>query len=638
MLNQGRLEDCSVVATIILLACHWSRGAPLLGRLLAGYEPEEGRCRVRLFLGAWEEVVVDTLLPCLGGSPAFARSRDGEEIYACLVEKAYAKACGSYRAIRGSHVGEVLRDLTGAPVEEVRLVASPPPGPPQLWSLWERLRRHHGDGDLIACSHASPDGRVAELPNGHGVMTNHAYAVVELATPRSAPEGTRLLRIRNPWARSEWTGSWGAFSEDWTDEARRELGYDGSDGAGFWVELSQFARTFNRLHICRACLLRGPGAGLAGLTVEPSPETAGGCANFDTFYRNQMFRLALPPSSQPLEVLLVLSQRDPRRGAEQGGPGARRARPAQMGLTLLAQHFAPDVPTDALCCTKNRWEILQTTPFVARRDVCLCCELAPLPERREYRLVPSCYFPDELCAGALLLHAYWREPEGRGGSGGLSLERAEAEVRSSASLPGRFFAGDPLFGGPLAHQPCYRVVARAPPVRISVLLLQAPERLARWATEGDDPLVVALGALHAAFCAEGVLGRGELRALLAAAGGDGGDGGGPGAEEVYADLGGGDRGVALGQFLARSKALLAALRLPDEDLVPRLWSLVSRGACAAGDAGEWDPLADPADAQRGAGCGGVDLRRVFRGNDLSNTVCSSKYSKVANTVASYCDP
>ena len=45
---------------------------------------------------------------------AFSRAANAQ-LWVCLLEKAYAKAHGSYRAISGGHIAEALLDLTGAP-------------------------------------------------------------------------------------------------------------------------------------------------------------------------------------------------------------------------------------------------------------------------------------------------------------------------------------------------------------------------------------------------------------------------------------------------------------------------------------------------------------------------------------------
>jgi hypothetical protein len=48
------------------------------------------------------------------------------------------------------------------------------------------------------------------------LILNHAYALTDLFTiadPKSREE-FRMLRLRNPWGKSEWNGAWSADSEE----------------------------------------------------------------------------------------------------------------------------------------------------------------------------------------------------------------------------------------------------------------------------------------------------------------------------------------------------------------------------------------------------------------------------------------
>lgn len=71
--------------------------------------------------GKWVEIIIDDNFPCTCAkdgtwAPAFARGQ-GFEIWMMVLEKALAKAYGSYGLIEQGSVSECLHDLTGAPVE-----------------------------------------------------------------------------------------------------------------------------------------------------------------------------------------------------------------------------------------------------------------------------------------------------------------------------------------------------------------------------------------------------------------------------------------------------------------------------------------------------------------------------------------
>ena len=72
--------------------------------------------------GEWRYIRVDDYFPCkFGGSTIFAKAQ-GAELWVMLLEKAFAKACGHYEALKAGWAYEALMDLTGAPTTKVRPV------------------------------------------------------------------------------------------------------------------------------------------------------------------------------------------------------------------------------------------------------------------------------------------------------------------------------------------------------------------------------------------------------------------------------------------------------------------------------------------------------------------------------------
>ncbi|CAE7408386.1 Capn15, partial [Symbiodinium sp. CCMP2456] len=127
-LLQGAVGDCWFLSALAVIA----ERPDLILRLFRGETTthRSGRYEVQLFLeGQWTTVVVDDQLPCIGSAAqrrpdgsglAFSRAKD-RQLWVPLVEKAYAKAHGSYKAISGGSVAEALLDLTGAPCESIDL-------------------------------------------------------------------------------------------------------------------------------------------------------------------------------------------------------------------------------------------------------------------------------------------------------------------------------------------------------------------------------------------------------------------------------------------------------------------------------------------------------------------------------------
>lgn len=133
--QQGSVGDCWFLAALAVVA---ERPA-LVSRLLLDHQPSErGMYRVQLFIdGGWRTFELDDYFPVkpaatkADSSRRMAAAADsarvafskcaGRQLWAGLIEKAYARAHGSYRAISGGWVAEALFDLTGCPTETLWL-------------------------------------------------------------------------------------------------------------------------------------------------------------------------------------------------------------------------------------------------------------------------------------------------------------------------------------------------------------------------------------------------------------------------------------------------------------------------------------------------------------------------------------
>ena len=192
--------------------------------------------------GEWREVVVDDRFPCFQGEPSFSKAH-GDELWVLLMEKAWAKLHGSYERIEAGFAENVLRDLTGAPTEQVYS--------DDQEKLWEKLIDAESKGYLIAAS-AGTTKASKELLEKLGLIGNHSYGILdvrEITMDDGSKE--RLVKVRNPWGDFEWNGDWGDDSELWTPKLEKLLGQsDGNDGI-FFMNLEDFCHYFSRVQICR---------------------------------------------------------------------------------------------------------------------------------------------------------------------------------------------------------------------------------------------------------------------------------------------------------------------------------------------------------------------------------------------------
>ena len=112
-------------------------------------------------------------------------SAEGDEFWSALVEKAYAKLCGSYEALKGGSCSEAMEDFTGGLAEifdlKVGLVFaqhfSQEDPPANLFDIMEKSLER---GSMMGCSlDADPNVFQAQLPNG--LVRGHAYSITNVA-------------------------------------------------------------------------------------------------------------------------------------------------------------------------------------------------------------------------------------------------------------------------------------------------------------------------------------------------------------------------------------------------------------------------------------------------------------------------
>ena len=201
--------------------------------------------------GTWKPVIVDEYIPCnqRTGSyfPIFAQSTN-DELWISLLEKAYAKIYGSYSNIEGGSVQHALRDLTGAPVKELRDEGD-------IERIWKSISNAVEKEYFIMCSIDSPQQGPGQDNKKiiEGPANTYAFTILDTreVQTRNGPE--RLIMIRNTWKNFEWKGEWSNHSDVWTEALREELKYtqEDADNGLFWIKLEDYETYFPVTWICK---------------------------------------------------------------------------------------------------------------------------------------------------------------------------------------------------------------------------------------------------------------------------------------------------------------------------------------------------------------------------------------------------
>ena len=180
-------------------------------------------------------------------------SANGNELWAILLEKAYAKLHGNYWQLRAGFVSHGMMDLSGCPTQRYNF----PTGRGMYDKIigyadkfWDVLDKADKNGHIMCAGTPGVDiWTEGEGPNKEtGIVPGHAYSVIAAKEYK----GVRLLCIRNPWGQFEWGGDWSDNDWHWTEEMIDAFNpnFDASDGT-FWMAYDDFFKYFTSISICK---------------------------------------------------------------------------------------------------------------------------------------------------------------------------------------------------------------------------------------------------------------------------------------------------------------------------------------------------------------------------------------------------
>jgi hypothetical protein len=244
-----------------------------------------GLHRVQLCLGGWWCVIaVDSYIPCVPRTttPFGARCRSPRDVWAPLLEKAMAKAYGSYLSLIGGDPLEAIADIAGAAAERLDWRAK------DAVAFGTLLRAHRREMCVLvtapepttaAATAATKDASASSVlvPNAastsanpattadssttdvaHGAQPHHRVTVMGfkpghayLLLAAVHCDEFRLCLVSNPEGAADWNGAWSPKSEKWQrhpavraacDEAERGVAV--SVAGGVWIEWRDVAFNF----------------------------------------------------------------------------------------------------------------------------------------------------------------------------------------------------------------------------------------------------------------------------------------------------------------------------------------------------------------------------------------------------------
>ncbi|EDV28402.1 Calpain-5 [Trichoplax sp. H2] len=266
--TQGHLGNCWFVAACASL----SQEKSLVNKVIPNvgeqdYDTSDGEhsgiVHFRFWrFGEWVDVVIDDRLPMVDGKLIYVHSKQKNEFWSALLEKAYAKLAGSYESLEAGNTADALVDFTGGIAETIKMDGedySDDNNRDQLFKLMDKSMDRHA---LICCSIRTADQTKREERTDMGLILLHAYGVTKV-TNFKLGEGLRsffrsekvpMVRMRNPWGKGEWKGAWSDGSEEWNrvkKSEREKVGLTFEEDGEFWMSFEDFTKYYTHVTICR---------------------------------------------------------------------------------------------------------------------------------------------------------------------------------------------------------------------------------------------------------------------------------------------------------------------------------------------------------------------------------------------------
>lgn len=227
---------------------------------------------IRLLVnGRYETIVIDDYIPynIEKNKPAFC-STYSNNIWAILLEKAFAKLNGSYEDIIRGKATEALGFLLPYSIKYFDHYNH---SKEELEKIWRRISKRStagkttesGKKKLVKGEKAST--LIATWSTGKsvdkekrklecqevGLNFNHVYCILDSFILNKdkfkLDKDYRILKIKNPKIQ-KWKGAWGSDSDLWTDEIKEYVNYNKEDKGELYITFEDYCSFFYKTTLC----------------------------------------------------------------------------------------------------------------------------------------------------------------------------------------------------------------------------------------------------------------------------------------------------------------------------------------------------------------------------------------------------
>ncbi|ETE68790.1 Calpain-5, partial [Ophiophagus hannah] len=244
-LHQGSLGNCWFVAACSCLALRkklWQKVIPNIKEQDWDQKRPEKYAGIFHFhfwcFGEWIDVVIDDRLPTINNKLIYCSSKEPNEFWSALLEKAYAKMAGCYEALDGGSTAEAIVDFTGAVAESINLIdGNYDYSIIEQVKLFRELLKVDKRGGLISCYIMPSSLSDFEVETDVGLVKGHAYSMTSILK-MSVGEKTLCSGKSEEWKKV-------------SKSERTRLGLTLENNGEFWMTFEDWCKNFTDVDICR---------------------------------------------------------------------------------------------------------------------------------------------------------------------------------------------------------------------------------------------------------------------------------------------------------------------------------------------------------------------------------------------------
>jgi len=248
---QGQIGTCFLLGAIGAVVANNENA---IKKLFLKYDIDVGVYGIRFCVdGEWTYVIVDDWMPVdASGALLYASSKDPEEVWLPLLEKAYCKLHTCYEMCDGGTANEAIFSFFGGCSGKLHVKKNHIKDPSSYFKVLKQARQK---GWLLTTTF-DPKGAVAgsgkcgEAVLPSGLVGGHVYSLLKVVEAH----GQQLVCCRNPWGNGEWQGRWSDRNDygEWTQEMKEATGYKGAADGKFWMSMEDYVKNSTGAEFARS--------------------------------------------------------------------------------------------------------------------------------------------------------------------------------------------------------------------------------------------------------------------------------------------------------------------------------------------------------------------------------------------------